>query len=161
MRKPLQLAVAFIVLASAFVLAGTADPGNETHKKSTSDSTVNVQSPPPGETLVVYYFHGNRRCATCRKLEAYSFEALNNDFKSALADSAILWRVVNFETDSNEHFVKDYGLFTQSLILSRVVDGKEVEWKNLDQIWKLVGDKEQYLTYVTSETRDFLTQSSR
>jgi hypothetical protein len=57
--------------------------------------------------------------------------------------------------------VKDYGLFTQSLILSRVVDGKEVEWKNLDQIWKLVGDKEQYLTYVTSETRNFLTQSSR
>ena len=66
-----------------------------------------------------------------------------------------MWRVANFESEGNEHFAKDYQLYSQSLILSRRHDGKETEWKNLDEIWKLVGDREKFIAYVQDEVRKF------
>jgi hypothetical protein len=67
--------------------------------------------------------------------------------------------VVNFEEEGNEHYVKDYQLYTQSLILSRVRGGKEVEWKNLERIWKLVGHKEDFVAYVQAEVQGFMKQA--
>jgi hypothetical protein len=52
---------------------------------------------------------------------------------------------VNFDDEVNRHFVNDYKLYSQSLILSRVRGGKEVAWANLDKIWTLVGNKEEFL----------------
>ena len=47
-------------------------------------------------------------------------------------------------------------LYTKALILARVVDGEEVEWKNLDRIWALVGNKKDFLGYVREELKRFL-----
>jgi len=108
------------------------------------------------DQVVVYYLHMNRRCMTCGKLEAYSKEAVETGFAQQLSDSSIVFKVENFEKEGNEHFAKDYKLFSQSLILSRLHDGKETEWKNLDRIWKLVGNKEEFVTYVQTEIADFV-----
>lgn len=108
------------------------------------------------DQIVVYYLHMDRRCMTCGKLEAYSEEAVSIGFAEQLEDSTILWRVMNFESEGNEHFAKDYQLYSQSLILSRRHDGEETEWKNLDKIWKLVGDKERFIAYVQTEVQQFV-----
>lgn len=34
----------------------------------------------PKDGVVAYDFHGNKRCSTCRKLEAYSEEAITGGF---------------------------------------------------------------------------------
>ena len=65
------------------------------------------------DQIVVYYLHMNRRCATCMKLEAYSREAIATGFADQLKDSSIVWRVANFESEGNEHFAKDYQLYSQ------------------------------------------------
>ncbi len=106
--------------------------------------------------VIVYYLHSNRRCMTCKKLEAYSEEAVTSGFETQLEDSLIIWQVVNFEQEDNEHYVKDYGLYTQSLVLSRLQGDKEIEWKNLEKIWKLVGDKKEFISYVQGELNAFL-----
>jgi hypothetical protein len=90
------------------------------------------------------------------KLETYSQEAVYSGFAEQLKDSTLIWRVVNFEEDENKSYAKDYNLYAQSLVLSRVREGDEVEWKNLDKIWKLVGNREKYFEYVTSELRSFM-----
>ena len=92
---------------------------------------------------------------TCEKLESYSKEAVEAGFSEQLKDSSIIFRVENFEVEGNEHFAKDYQLFSQSLILSRQHDGKETDWKNLDQIWELVGDKDEFIKYVQTEINNF------
>jgi len=117
-----------------------------------ADSTKNQKS----DQIVAYYLHMNRRCMTCGKLEAYSQEAITAGFAEQLKDSTIVWRVENFEQEGNEHFAKDYKLYSQSLILSRVRNGKEVEWKSLDQIWNLVRDKEKFIVYVQTEIQKFM-----
>lgn len=106
--------------------------------------------------VIVYYFHGDIRCPTCHKLEQYSKEAIENNFKEALASGKLEYKVVNVEERGNEHYAGDYQLYTKSLILSLVKDGKEVKWKNLDKIWEYVGNKEAFLAYVKNGIEEYL-----
>jgi len=115
-----------------------------------------IRQAEPNQQLIVYYFRGNMRCPTCHKLENYAREALETFFAEQLANKEILWKVVNIDIPGNEHFVKDYSLVTKSVVLSDVVDGKEVSWKNLDQIWQKVGDKNSYLEYIQDSIIKFL-----
>ena len=98
--------------------------------------------------LIVYYFHGDQRCPTCHKLETYAKEALDVYFADEVASKNIVWKTVNVDKTENSHFVRDYKLVTKSVVLSEVANGKEVGWKNLDQIWQKVGDKDGYLQYI-------------
>jgi hypothetical protein len=107
---------------------------------------------------IVYasYFHGDRRCPTCMKLEAYSSEAIQSGFEKEVKDSLLVFRTVNWDREENAHYIDDYKLFTKALILSRVRDGKEIAWTNLDSIWQYVGDKETFIKYVQAHSRAFI-----
>ncbi|MDD5423020.1 MAG: nitrophenyl compound nitroreductase subunit ArsF family protein [Candidatus Omnitrophica bacterium] len=109
--------------------------------------------------VVAYYFHGDMRCPTCRKLEQYSREAVETNFKDALASGKLEFKVINVEDKGNEHYTGDYQLYTKSLILSSVKDGKEIKWKNMDKIWEYVGNKNRFLDYVKSGVAEFLKEA--
>jgi len=111
-----------------------------------------------GAHVVAYYFHGQMRCPTCHKLEQYSKEAIETNFKDALASRKLEFKVVNVEDKGNEHYGSDYQLYTKSLILSLVKDGKEIKWKNMDKIWEYVGDKQRFIDYVKSGVADLLKE---
>jgi hypothetical protein len=141
-------------------------------KPAQTPPPTNTPAPPPdqhaqGDTpepdklevarVVVYYFHGNVRCTTCRTIEAYAKEAVDASFAGALQDGRLEWRVVNVEDAGNGHFVEDFQLSTRSIVLERIADGERKEWKNLDRVWELVrGDKEIFLKYIRDETTAFV-----
>ena len=112
-----------------------------------------------GAHVVAYYFHGTMRCPTCHKLEQYSKEAIEANFKGALASGKLEFKVVNIEDKGNEHYGNDYQLYTKSLILSLVKDGKETKWKNLDKIWEYVGNKQRFVDYVKSGVAELLKEA--
>jgi hypothetical protein len=112
-----------------------------------------------GAHVTAYYFHGSFRCPTCRKLEQYSREAIETNFKDAIASGRLEYKVVNVEDKGNEHYGSDYQLYTKSLILSLVKDGKEKKWVNLDKIWEYVGNKERFVDYVKTGITDFLKEA--
>jgi hypothetical protein len=142
------------------VVAAQDDELKSVENNQESDSTALEKSDVSGEVVFATYFHGTHRCATCRKLEAYAEEALLTAFEKELEDSTIIWRTINYDEKENEHYLKDYDLYTKALILSRVENGTEVEWKNLPKIWDLVGDKDKFLKYVQDETGAFLGEAS-
>jgi hypothetical protein len=106
--------------------------------------------------VVAYYFHVTVRCQTCRAIEAYSKEAIEKGFAGDLKSGAIEWRLVNVQLPENRHFIQDYRLFTRSLVLVKVRNGKQVEWRNLERVWDLVGDKAQFQKYVQTNVKDYL-----
>ena len=112
-----------------------------------------------GTHVVAYYFHGTMRCSTCYKLEQYSKEAIETNFKDALKSGRLEFKVVNVEDKGNEHYATDYQLYTKSLILSLVKDGKQIKWKNLDKIWDYVGNKQKFIDYVKAGVADFLKEA--
>jgi hypothetical protein len=76
-----------------------------------------------------------------------------------VAEKRVVFRSVNVDDPENAHFVKDYGLYTKSVVVSEVKGGKEVRWKNLDQVWHLLGDPEAFQGYVEREVRAFLEKA--
>jgi len=141
--------LAFVAVSVVFLLV-------KERRAGTSETVAPAESAPavPAST-VVYYFHGTRRCPTCRKLEAYTNEAVTTGFAGDIKAGTIAWQAINTDEPGNEHYVKDYVLSTKSVILSAVVDGKETRWKNLPRIWDLVGDKAAFIAYIQEEIRTF------
>ncbi|MGB4521344.1 MAG: nitrophenyl compound nitroreductase subunit ArsF family protein [Candidatus Omnitrophota bacterium] len=109
--------------------------------------------------VVAYYFHGTMRCPTCHKLEQYSKEVIETNFKDALVSGKLEFKAVNVEERGNEHFAQDYQLYTKSLILSLVKDGKEIKSKNLTKIWEYVSNKQKFFDYVSEEVNNFLKEA--
>ena len=108
------------------------------------------------DKVIAYYFHGSFRCVTCTAMEDYSRQAIETNFKDELDSRKLEFKAVNVEEKENEHFVNDYQLYTKSLILSFVKDGKEIKSKNLDQIWQLARNKRKFIDYVVAEIKGFL-----
>ncbi len=109
--------------------------------------------------VIVYYFHTTYRCPSCLKIEAYSREAIESAFAKELRDGSVQWRVINVEQSANRHYINDYRLFSKSVILVRMNNGKEKEWKNLLKVWQLLGNKEAFMRYVQGELRSYLEAS--
>ena len=112
-----------------------------------------------GAQVVVYYLHGQARCPTCYKMEQYSREAIEANFKDALLLGKLGFKVINVEDKGNERYAKDYQLYTKSLILSLVKDGKEIKWTNMNKIWEYVGDKQKFTDYVKNGVADLLKEA--
>jgi len=108
--------------------------------------------------VIAYYFHTNTRCSTCMKIEAYSKEAIEKGFANELKNGALEMRIVNYENPENRHFMKDYKLVSKSLVLVKMINGKQTEWTNLKVIWQLTGRKDAFLNYVRKEVRGYLAK---
>ena len=108
--------------------------------------------------LVVYYFHGNKRCYTCRTIEAYTEEAIKTGFPGELQSGRLVWRAVNVDDPENEHFVEDYALTTRTVVLVDVDRGNERKWTKLDLVWQLVRNKEAFVDYITENTNVYLAK---
>ncbi len=150
MRKFIPL---YILGATAVFLMAVVMPVGA----STTEAVVQkTAASAPADGNVAYYFHGEFRCSTCRKLEALSKEAIEKAFGDELKSGRLRFEVVNMETPGTKHFVKDFQLVTKSLVLVEYKDGKVLRWKNLPDIWKLVRDDAAFIDYVRKETTAFL-----
>jgi hypothetical protein len=119
-----------------------------------------VELPSDGSITVAYYFHRTARCRTCRALESAAKEAIKSTFADDLAGGALSVRSINVEEPGNHNFIEHYGITGPSLVLSRMEQGKEVSWKNLDKIWNLIRTPAEYKAYVVSELESIMKAQS-
>ncbi|MDM7916592.1 MAG: nitrophenyl compound nitroreductase subunit ArsF family protein [Candidatus Eisenbacteria bacterium] len=155
-RLPL-LFVLLLGLAAGSVLLSSAQAGQPAVPQAPADTTEAVADSTGPHRVLAYYFHTTQRCATCRKIEAYTTEAIRTGFAEELKDGRLVFQVLNVDEKPYKHFVKDYELFTKSVILVDEHAGTEAAWKNLPKIWELTGDKEGFIRYIQEETRSYLT----
>jgi hypothetical protein len=110
----------------------------------------NVQNKDTG-TVMAYYFHGNFRCYNCFTIEQYSKEAIEKYFPEQLKNGRLSFSVINTDMPENEHFIKDYQLYTRSLIIAEFKNGKQVRWANLAKVWDYIKDRDAFYNYVKTE----------
>ena len=139
-----------LALAAVLLSLATAGPAVAT------DEAGSPAADAVTDGVVVFYFHGNVRCTTCRTIEAYAHDAIHTGFAGELDDGALSWRVVNVDEPENEHFVQDFQLVTRSVVLAELHDGKVVRFTNLDKVWQLVRNRDDFVDYIQNETREFL-----
>ena len=122
-----------------------------------------IAGPPQNNTSLVwvYYFHRTFRCPPCSLLEELTRAAVDVGFARELDNGKVTMQAINVDEKANEHIVDDYHLNVQSIVLSQVEHGKEIRWKNLDQIWRLFEDKELLWEYLQEEIQNFLMGSKK
>jgi hypothetical protein len=158
-KRIIQVALLLFVAVSVvyLVIQEFQKPAAAVASQAVSTGAATADTKPV--KVVAYYFHGNFRCASCRKLESVSHEAVINGFAEELQRGDLQWRTVNVEQSENEHFVSDYRLFSRVLVLVRFKDGKQVEYKTLMKSWELLGDDEALKKYVQAEVQAYLQES--
>lgn len=148
------------VSEKALMVAETQTAKETSTKQKEEDPSPQIPVTSQDAKVIVYYFHGMVRCATCKKIEKYSREAVEHYFPNELKNGKLVFRTMNVEEAANHHYIQDYQLFSKSLVVSLEKQGKEVTWKNLTDVWKLVGDKDKFFQYVKDEVEKFLKQAS-
>ncbi len=161
-RKVRSLVFIFFVLLF-FVEISPVKSGAllSTKNKSNSESIAGTSGEKPDNTtpqhiVIAYYFHTTWECSSCKKIKAYSQEAIKTGFADELKSGKLQFKSINIDKSENKHYIKDYKLFTKSLVISDIRDGKEVKWENLIKVWQLLKNKEKFIEYVQSGIRRYL-----
>lgn len=93
--------------------------------------------------VTVYYFHSTARCEDCLKIEQMAGEILRQAFSHELAEGVLTWRPLNADLPENTHFVFDFNLAVNELVVARGRVPHERSWDKLPEVWRLVHDPEQ------------------
>ncbi len=145
------------LMISAFLSAAFLLPAQQP-QPAPAVSPVQTETKAPAEIFIVYYFMTSTRCPSCHKIENYTRDTVTEKFAEQLKNGTMEWKMVNTDEKANEHFLNDYQLFTKSVVLSKVVDGKEVSFKNLDKVWELLNNEKKFRDYIEKEVREFMKE---
>ena len=108
--------------------------------------------------LTVYYFHGDIRCPTCEAIESQTHETVQNDFGAQLDGGEMAWRVLNYEKSDAAGLAKKFDVHMANVVLAQMHEGEIKNWKRLDQVWALVGDKPAFAEFIRTEINQMLQE---
>ena len=152
-RKLISVVLFFLVVATLGAIYVNSEKAQANPPAASQPQSADTK-------VVAYYFHVTARCTTCRTIESYSREVIEPKFSADIASGRLQFKLVNVQLAENRHFVKDYQLFTKSLVLVRFDKGRQAEYKVLNDTWELVGEKSALQGYVEREVRDYLKRLS-
>ena len=141
--------------SSLSLQSSTQIVAQDTIEEQVSDATAKESDE---NVDVVYYFMTAQRCQSCMKIEAYAKQAVEQNFAGELEKNELAWRIIDVDEPANRHFIVDYELFTKSVVLVKYRNGIQVDWKNLDKVWSLLGDETAFRQYIADEVKAFLTE---
>lgn len=146
------------VLLVCFYFLINSQPCCTISAESEQTTQKNEVQKAPAKQLIVTYFHTSYRCPTCKKIEAYSKEAVEKNFDKELKDQKVVYRVLDMTAPENKHYIEDYKLVTKSVVLSITDNGKEIKWKNLPDIWTTIKNKDKFDEYILKEIREYMKE---
>ena len=137
------------IFFAAMLIVSCSEKSNDDTK-----NTATIDNNKPDQVKVIY-FHGTKRCHTCNKIERLSEETIRDEFAEGLSSGKISWETIDFDLKENEHYLKDYNLVNQALIMIKMKDGKQIEWKDCPKVWQYYDDQEKFSGYVKKELTDY------
>jgi hypothetical protein len=146
MKRTIQIGLLAVVVLSIIWLVVP-------RQSKTDAASANVTAP---AEYVAYYFHRTARCVTCLKIENTAHDVIFRDFAEQLRSGKFLFLPTDVEATGNEHFINDYQLVSQALVLVKYAEGKPAASRKLDRVWDLIGDEAQFDEYVHNEVATFL-----
>jgi len=142
------LAIILALAAAALSPVGATGPAAEGSEPKGSTASE--------REVVLYYFHGARRCNTCRSIEAYAQQSIEGKFPEELESGTLQWKVVNVDEPANEHFLTDFDLVGSSLVVVEMRQGAVARHEILQEVWTLVRDEPSFVDYVQKSVGEYL-----
>ncbi len=133
------LLLAYIVFSLFTVMSKNRPKETVKHNPELTLSNAGLKGsdlPPNAKNIViVYYFHGYRRCYSCLEAERIVRETVQRYFKDDITKGRLRFLAINVEEPENEHFIRDYQITAQTLVVAKFVNGKQVDYRKVDEIW--------------------------
>lgn len=112
---------------------------------------------PMDNALVVYYFHSDTRCPTCQAIESQAHGAIQSHFGDQLGRGEVVWKVLNYEQAAGKPLAAKFDVQIPVVVLAKMKQGEVQNWKRLDEVWALVGDKRAFAELIKDQTQAMLT----
>ena len=109
-------------------------------------------------SVVVTYFTTDVRCDSCRKIEELSRQAVEEGFAEEVARGQVAFRVLNTDRPENQHYVDAYELTNKTVVVSHRAGGREAEWTDRQDVWLLLDDPAEFLSYVREPVKRYLAK---
>jgi len=110
----------------------------------------------PKDRVVVMYFHRTQRCPTCLKMGGYAEEAVTKGMAKDVKEGKVSFHYIDFQDPKNSAFTQAYQVSGPTLLVVKVSGDKAAEYKNLQDMWTKVGNKDAFLEYVQSNIKTYL-----
>lgn len=123
-------------------------------------TVASEQTGVPSKRLVVYYFHGNVRCATCEAIESQTHQVVENDFAEQFESGEVVWKILNYEDAASADLVEEFDVHMANVVLVRMRGDEQLNWRRLDKVWALVGDQPAFAEFVRTEISEMLGEET-
>lgn len=152
----LLLSFVAVSVALAFRKIGSESPSGQ--QQTASSDGADSPATPDGlnaklaeSQFSAVYFHSPHRCPTCRKIESFALDALTPEIEAG----KVAWRIADYTTDANAKLVDQFKVFTSTIVLVEVQDGKVVRWKNLEGVWDHTSDQADFTAFINQSWSEF------
>lgn len=135
-----QLSV-FAVVAVILVVLGSA------RNSQGSDNKKTLAEKPKAETIEIIYFHSTARCISCKTLQEYTEETINEFFQKELASGKITFRAVNVDLPENKELALKFKATGSSLKINEIYDKTDHIGEDT-RVWSYLGDKDSFKNYL-------------
>ena len=113
--------------------------------------SATADSPDATPRLAAIYFHATHRCPTCKKIEAYSHEALQPDIDGG----KLTWETADYTAPENEALVSKLKVLTSTVVMVEKRGGQIVRWKNLEQVWDHTHNQSDFTAFMHNAWKEF------
>ena len=148
MSKGTNLKILFLAMFLTSWMSGV-------HTGSWSGPAELHAAPLPDDGVIVYQFHRRFRCEACHTLEAAINETIKTHFSKELETGRLVFKVVDMDAEGNDHFAEDYDFFYNTVIVVDRENGKDARFKNLEEVWELVENKDTVVEFMRSHITEY------
>jgi len=155
--SPKQLLTAVLVgfVAISLTLA-VAEVAGRRRTTATPSQTIDQSPVATGHAttataLTAIYFHAPHRCPTCKKIEAYTHEAL----QPAIAEKQIAWQVADYTAPENAVLVDRFKVLTSTVVLTETRHGEVVRFRNVEEVWNHTDNQTEFVAFMRDAWNGF------
>ena len=147
-----RLLLAFVLVSIGFAC------GREVGLRSARRASGTGVQATTGDKVVVYSMHLTIPCITCKQIEELTGGLVRTEFRNELETGRLELRSADFQ--ENDELARHYGVGTSTVVVAKFRDGKEIEFRRLDDVWTKVDKPTEFTDYVRRAIRELLTSPS-
>lgn len=113
------------------VFAALASCKNETTDEAQTNTGDQTSIDLTKAKVIVYYFHGDRRCPSCIAISDETNKFLTSGFKADMEAGIIVYKDVNIDKEENKAIAEKYQIAGSALLIIKNDKGTDVEITDL------------------------------
>ena len=114
-------------------------------------------SPQPDQ-VIIYCFCTDFCCPGCVNMKKWTRQVVDADFGEHSTSGKLMLKEINIFKKGNEHFMDDYEICTDAVVLVLIKGGKEIKFTNLGRVWCYACCKEKFKPYIKESISKYLRE---